>query len=73
MSKPKEPITVYFTDNGEASVYRLTKAQLQRLADDDDWDTAEKFKTTNVPMGDGYIPDWLAELASIYGFEVDSV
>jgi hypothetical protein len=69
----KEPITVYFSDNQSADIYRLTKAQLQRLAEDDDWETADKFKILETPMGDGYIPDYLVELATIYGFEVDSI
>lgn len=66
----KEPITVYFSDNQSAEIYKLTSAQLRRLAEDDDWETAEKFKITNLPHGDGYIPDYLVELAAIYGFEL---
>jgi hypothetical protein len=72
MSK-KEPLTVYFSDNNSADIYKLTKAQLQRLAEDDDWETADKFKITNLPMEEGYIPDYLIELATIYGFEVDTI
>lgn len=71
MSKP--PITVYFSDDQCGEIYKLTKAQLQELAENDDWETADKFKITNLPPDDGYIPDYLIELATIYGFEVDTI
>lgn len=67
------PITVYFHDNQSADIYKLTKSQLQDLAENDDWETADKFKITNLPPDDGYIPDYLIELATIYGFEVDTI
>lgn len=69
----KQPITVCFSDNQSADIYKLTKAQLQQLADDDDWETADKFKITDLPMEDGYVPGYLQELATIFGFEVDSI
>lgn len=73
MKKTPQPLTVYFSDNQDAEIYKLTKAQLQQLAEDDDWATADKFKITNLPMDEGYAPGYLQELATIYGFEVDSI
>lgn len=72
MSK-KEPITVYFDDNQSVEIYKLTAVQLARLAEEDDWETADKFKITNLPMDEGYAPGYLVELATIYGFEVNSI
>lgn len=69
----KQPITVYFSDYQDGEIYKLTKDQLQELAENDDWETASKFKITNLPSSDGYVPDYLIELAKIYGFEVDTI
>lgn len=74
MSKTKDqPIFVYFSDNGEADIYKLTRSQFESLQEADDWATIDKFKITDTVPSHGYVPDYLMELAAIYGFEVDSI
>ena len=69
----KSPITVYFSDNQSADIYRLTADQLQVFFDADDWDGAQKFKVLVEPVIAGYAPDWLITLSEVMGFEVDSI
>ena len=70
----KPTVLVYFSDNGEADLYNLTREQFDKLMSNDDWDTIEKFRIPAAGMwDDGYAPDYLLELAKIFGFEVDSI
>lgn len=71
MAKPI--IFVYFSDNGGADLYNLTREQFGKLQEADDWDTIEKFKIENHYMEVGYAPDYVLQLGEIFGFEVDSI
>lgn len=68
-----KPLTVYFSDNNSPEIYKLTKEQLQDLADQDAWEAAEKFKVSIDTFSAGYAPDWLLKLAELADFEVDSI
>lgn len=74
MTKKKiSPITVFGVDNGHCEIYNLTRDQLKKLWDADDWETVEKFKISpDNNLDYGYVPDYVVKLADIYGFDVES-
>lgn len=71
MSEPT--IFVYFSDNGEADLYKLTREQFEELEAADDWDTIKKFQIGAEGISHGYVPGYLEVLAELFGFEVDSI
>lgn len=71
MTKPT--VFVYFSDNGDADLYKLTREQFEELQEKDDWDTIEKFKIDYPSLSAGYAPSYLCKLAELFGFEVDSI
>ncbi len=66
-----KPIYVHYWDNGSFSIYNLTKDQFEKLADDDDIETCDKF-LVGEGSEHGYVSSEMDALAKLCGFEVGS-
>ena len=71
-TQKNNPILLFGIDNGSFTLYNLTLAQYEKLAEAEDYDTIEKFEIKTNTGDCGYIPAEIVKLAEIYGFDVES-
>lgn len=68
-----EPLLVNYYDNGSATLYNLTEEQFDKICEEDDPSSLlDKFEIKVKGFENGYAPDFMHDLAKMYGFEVRS-
>lgn len=69
-----KPLLLFGDDNGQCSIYELTLDQYQKIVETeaDPNPILDKFRVKIDTAENGYVPDWAAKLAEIYGFETES-